>query len=135
MGVIWLVVFGAGSVAACLAGSYWAGACFAVLAVCGICLAASAGRYEITSLRVIHRTVYGHFEIAWRDVQSVEIGAQGALVLNGANKRFVIAPMAALSGADKDKAARLLVGIIETLEVPVTRNARADFRLHRNART
>jgi len=134
LGLICLLLFGGCSVGAFLAEQYWPILIFGTFVVAGLYLIASAGSYEITSSRILHRNFFGQFEMRWNDVQEVELGTQGAIVLHGKDKRFVLAPVSAWSGADKSRAAETLSTRLDVAGIRGYSSNSADYKVHRNVR-
>ncbi|MEL1266300.1 hypothetical protein [Pseudoxanthomonas putridarboris] len=134
LGAVCCVFFMACAVGAFLARQYWPILVFGFFVLMGVYLLMSAGNYEFSESCVSHRNAFGHFRMRWQDVREVELGPQGSIVLHGGEKRLIVAPPSAWSGAGKMEAFDLMRRKLDAPGVRSYPGNFADYKIHRNAR-
>ena len=123
----------------CSAGAYQArqyapSAFFWVFILMGVYMLISAGSFELDNEGVSQRNMGGHYRMLWRDVQRIECGTQGTLVLHGDGKRFVLPSPAVWSGSDKPRAFELLDRKIKESGIAPYPSNVADYKIHKNVK-
>lgn len=107
---------------------------FWVFILMGLYMLISAGSFELDEAGVRHKNLVGEYRILWREVQRIEYGTQGSLVLHGQNKRFVLAPPSVWSGLEKPQAFELLDRKINELGLTPYPSNVADYKIHKNVK-
>ncbi|QNA90466.1 YcxB family protein [Massilia sp. Dwa41.01b] len=129
-----IAIFLGCSVAAFLAGQYGPSAFFWVFIALGAYILVSSGSFELDEDGIGHRNTMGRYRMLWRDVERVDIGVQGTLVLYGDDMRFVVAPVSAWSGQDRDAAFALLRRKMEERGLEPRTSHFGDYKAHRNVK-
>lgn len=70
----------------------------------------------------------------WADVDRIEVGGQGAIVLHSQAGRFVFPPPLYWSGTQKSEALAFVEEMFDKLGVPRSVTAAADFKAHHRVR-
>jgi hypothetical protein len=122
------------SVGAYSARQYGPSAFFWVFILMGVYMLISAGAFELDEDGVSHKNLSGEYRMLWRDVQRIEFGTQGSLVLHGEGKRFVLPAPAVWSGPEKPKAFELLDRKIKELGITPYPSNVADYKIHKNVK-
>lgn len=122
------------SLGAFLARQYGASALFWVFILVSFYMLLSAGTFEFDEDGVSQRNLTGHYRMAWRDIQRIELGTQGSLVLHGESKRFVLAAPSVWSGPEKPQAFELLCRKFNELGVTPYPSNVADYKSHKNVK-
>jgi hypothetical protein len=122
------------SIGAYLAGQYLPSAFFWVFILMSAYMLMSSGMFQLDENGVSHTNVLGQYRMLWREVQRVEVGTQGSLVLHGEGKRFVLAPAPYWSGPDKPEAFALLERKIKELAITPYPSNVADYKIHKNVK-
>jgi hypothetical protein len=133
----WLgVVFGIlCSVGAFLARQYGPIIGFGSFVVLGIYTILGSGKLGFDQDGVLHQTAFRMYEIYWKQVTGVEIGAgDGTVVLHGNNKRFVVAPPSFWSGAQRIDAYSFFAKKIQDTGITPRASRIAAYKLHKNVR-
>jgi hypothetical protein len=108
--------------------------CF--FALMGLCMLMVAGVFVLDDDGVSHKNLFGHYRMAWRDVQSIEYGIY-SMVLHGKGKRFSLPSYVLWSGADRHQARDLQKRKFKEFEerdVEQYDNKYADFKYHKNVK-
>jgi hypothetical protein len=122
------------SVGAYLAGQYGPSTFFWVFILMGVYMLMSSGMFELDEDGVSHKNVVGQYRMLWREVQRIEMGTQGSLVLHGEGKRFVLVPASFWSGPDKVEAFTLLDRKVKELAITPYPSNVADYKVHKNVK-
>lgn len=134
IGALSVLFFGVCAVGAFMAQQYGPIAIFGFFVAKGFTIIAAAGPYELSDTGVVQRNLFGRFEMRWRDVDEVELGPQGTLLLRGRDKRFSLSPTASWRGPDTPKAVELLQSKLDRPDIELRPSAFADFKTHKNVR-
>ena len=134
VGAICVLLFLGCSVGAYIAKQYPPIAIFGLFVVLGVYMVFCSGHYEVGEVAVYHRSLLGHFRMKWSDVERIEVGNYGSLILHGEGKRFALAPVAYWSGKDKPAALDLLKRKLESLTGRVYPSNVGDYKIHKNVR-
>jgi hypothetical protein len=123
----------------CSAGAYYArqygpAAFFWVFILMGVYMLISAGAFELDEDGVSHKNMGGHYRMLWRDVQRIDVGTQGSLVLHGEGKRFVLPSPAVWSGPEKPEAFELLDRKLKDSGITPYPSNVADYKIHKNVK-
>lgn len=132
----WLVITLCG---ACAIGAYLSNEkipayAFLVISLLGFYLVLGSGIYKVDANDVIHSSKFGRYGIGWHEIEKVEMGSSGTLILHGPEKRFAIPPPNWWSGPNVEKARELLVQKIEEREIVIHSSRVADYKYHKNVR-
>jgi hypothetical protein len=122
------------SLGAFFARQYGPSAFFWAFILMGLYMLISAGAFELDDDGVSHKNLTGHYRMIWRDVQRIEFGTQGSLVLHGEGKRFVLAAPSVWSGPEKPQAFELLGRKIKELGITPYPSNVADYKIHKNVK-
>ncbi len=98
IGAVCALFFAGCAVGAFLARQYPPIAIFAFFILMGLYMIASAGSFEISESFITHRNLFGAYRMAWAEVQKIEFGTQGSIILHGERKRFALTPPSLLVG-------------------------------------
>ena len=134
IGTVCTLFFAGCAVGAFLARQYPPIAIFAFFIAMGLYMIASAGSFEISEQFITHRNLFGAFRMTWAEVQKIEFGTQGSIILHGENKRFALAPPPFWSGTQKPEAFDLLRKTVDQLGVVSYPSTTADYKIHKNVR-
>jgi len=107
---------------------------FGFFTLLGLYLLLGSGNFEISEEAISQRNIFGHFRILWHEIQKVEMGAQGTIVLHGENKRFVLSAPTFWSGQQKPEAFEFFRTKMEGLGVIFYPSNVADYKIHKNVR-
>jgi uncharacterized membrane protein YobD (UPF0266 family) len=112
----------------------WIASCvMAVFVLLGIYLFfAGSGTVVFSEESITHRTKFGAYRIYWHEITGIEYGAQGALVLHGENKRFVMNPVNVWSGKQRRQAYELMVAKLEKTGLTAVQGHWASAKSHKN---
>jgi hypothetical protein len=122
------------SIGAYVAHQYGPIAIFLIFVLMGAYMIASAGSFQLNERTVSHKNLFGHYRMAWNEVQRIEVGTQGTLILHGKDKRFTLAPPTMWSGKEKPEAFALLTRKIEELGVTPYPSNVAGYKIDKNVR-
>ncbi len=134
IGTVCVLFFGGCSVGAFLSRQYPPIAIFAFFVLLGLYMIISTGNFEVSDTFVTHRNLFGTFRMSWAEVQKIELGTQGAIILHGENKRFALPTPAMWSGKQKPEAFGLFCRAIDQLGVVRYPSNTADYKIHKNVR-
>jgi hypothetical protein len=134
VGWVVVVVFSLATVGAAFRHQYGAAAFLFAFVLVGLLVNATGGMIFISDTNIEHRSRFGRYRIAWADVQRVEIGNAGTIVLHGQNQRFALMPPGYWSGAQKPEAVAMLQEKLKALEATIYRTSVGDYKIHKNVR-
>jgi len=134
LGWVCIIFFFGCSAGAYLAKQYGPSAFFWVFILTGVYMLMTSGTFEIDEDGLSHKNLMGHYRMLWSDVQRIEEGPQGSLVLHGEGKRFVLAPPSFWSGPDKAQAFTLANRKVIELAITPTLSNLADYKAHKNVK-
>ncbi len=124
-----------GFIAALLAAQYWPALFIALFSTLALYIVLGAGSFDINSNGFTHKSMFGTWQIDWDEITSIEVGEMdGALVLHGYNKRFVLSPPSAWTGSDKDDAFVFLIKQFEARKLAQTPSRAAAYKIMKNTR-
>jgi tetratricopeptide (TPR) repeat protein len=134
IGVVCATFFLACAIGAYSSRQYGPIAIFVFFILMGLYSIASSGEIQVNTLNISQRTSFGLFRMAWGDVNRVEVGGHGTLVLHGADQRFVLAPASMWSGKDKSQAIELIGRKLQQRCIIPSLSRLADYKIHKNVR-
>ena len=76
----------------------------------------------------------GEFRLYWDEIESIEIGYQGTIVLKGENKRLVIPSHTYWSGSQKEQALQYLNEMLQIKNISLSHNFYSDMKMHKNVK-
>ena len=120
--------------------SWWAGQAsvspfFILAASSGLLVLLPASKVEMDSDFISVHAPIGRFQMACIEIQRVEIGAQGTLVLIGANNSQLVVPAHSFwSGSQKAEMFELFCSRLDSRGIDIVEVPTADYRFHKNSR-
>jgi hypothetical protein len=136
LGWLTFIGFAAAAVFAIYDGEPWPALGLACFSLGGIYLLVGAyGRYGVDHEHLHAVTPLGWvYRMNWSEVRYVEVGTGGTLVFHGANKRFVLPPVAMWSGEHKPAMWDRLLEALQARGLTPAPSNTADYRWNQNVR-
>lgn len=132
IGWLCMLFFGSAVIMSWRAGATSVAPLFLGFMLLGAYLCVSAGRIVLDVEQIEVTNLLSVFRMVWREVEWIEVGPQGTLVLQGNNKRLVLTSVATWTGKDKPQAFRFLGHQIEQLGIAVIPGNFADYKINKN---
>lgn len=132
LGVAFFTVF---SISAFMSGDYWYIAILAMLLIMSVYMVMEAGYYLIDGEGISHRNKFGVYRIEWSEIDKIVVGpSDGTLVLQGKDKRFVLAAPGLWSGPQKPAAQAYLQNKLAAMGIASQPHWAAFSKTHKNVK-
>lgn len=101
----------------------------------GVFILATVSHIKFTNEAISVFSPFSEYRMKWKEIERVEYGTQGTLVLHAnPKKRLVIPPDSMWSGPEKAEAYLYMIKIIESYSVDIVSSNTADYKTQRNVK-
>jgi hypothetical protein len=108
---------------------------FLFFVVLGLLLLATASHLKLTEEAVSVYSPFSEYRLEWHEIDWIEIGTQGTLVLHGkGGERLIMPPVSFWSGEQKPRAYEFMEDKIDALDVVVVPSNTADYKIHKKVK-
>ncbi|GIU00196.1 hypothetical protein TSL6_07020 [Sulfurovum sp. TSL6] len=135
--IVWvgIVFFLFCAVMAWRAGQGYVSPLFLLFACIGVFLLFMASSIKSTSEYISVLSPFAEYRIYWDEVEWIEEGNQGTLVIHGkGEKRLVLPSPTYWSGPQKSEMFEFMDSQLENLEIEILETISADYKVHKNVK-
>ncbi len=101
----------------------------------GVFILSTVSHIKFTNDVVSVFSPFSEYRLKWEEIERVEYGTQGTLVLHASpKKRLVIPPSSMWSGSQKAEAYMYMIKIIESYSVDIALSNLADYKTQKNVK-